>query len=136
MIVFKVVLQLNKQNKGDDEMKIKRIFIRQIRGKDEYEIENKAREIFRSIISELDKEGICIFETPEAPSYYQERKFVLPLEKIYVSVKKDLIQKSFTLTIEHFERSSSTPFYCEFGNAISMLEDLARKHHLKEQEKK
>ncbi len=113
-------------------MKIKRIFKRQIKGKDECEIENEARKIFRSIISELDKEGICIFETPEAPSYYQERKFVLPLEKIYVSVKKDLIQKSFTLIVEHFERSSSTPFYCEFGGAISMLEDLARKHHLKE----
>lgn len=117
-------------------MKIKRIFKRQIKEKDEYEIENKAREIFRSIISELDKEGICIFETPEAPSYYQERKFAFPSERIYVSVKKDLIQKSFTLIVEHFERSSSAPFYYKFDGTVSMLEDLAQKHHLKEQENK
>ena len=116
-------------------MKIKRIFKKQIKGKDEYEIENKEREIFRVIISELYKEGICIFETPETPLYYQERKFVF-LGWVYVSVKKDLIQKTFTLTIEHFGRSNSGLFYNDFNRAISMLEDLAQKHHLKEQENK
>lgn len=116
-------------------MKTKRVFKRQIRGKDEYEIENKAKEIFRDIIFELDKEGICIFKTPEVPLYYQERKFRF-LGRVYVNVEKDLIRKTFTLTVEHFGRSNAAPFYNEFNRNISMSEDLARKHHLKEQKNK
>lgn len=118
-----------------NDMKIKRVFKREIRGKNEYEIENKAKKIFKDIFSELDKEGILLFKSPEAPTYYQERKFVF-LGRVYVSVEKDLIQETFTLTVEHFGRSNSAPFYSDFDRNISMLEGLARKYYLKEQQKK
>ncbi len=110
------------------------VFEKQIEKKTEYEIEKKIQEVFEDLISELSKEGICIFESPKGPPYYQKRKFAFPQENIYVSIKKDWTKKLVIIIVEHFGPAEITTRLQQYDDTMKLLKNLITKHRFREKE--